>query len=111
MVTCTLVNESRVNNISLEHNTFPDDFFTHICHYLATVYRAHEAVLPRHLFLSVMARLAGIGTGNERDLQDLAATVELGIPDGTHYAGLMRASGMSPGVEELISWLGCLKVL
>lgn len=58
--------------------------------YLATVQRAHEAILPRHLFLGVMAGLTSVGTGDEGDLQDLAPTVELGIPNGTHSAGLMR---------------------
>lgn len=45
-----------------------------------------------------MAGLASVGTGDERDLQDLAATVELGIPNGTHFAGLIRAFG----VESLV---------
>jgi hypothetical protein len=33
-----------------------------------------------------------MGAGDERDLQNLAPTVELGIPNGAHFAGLIRLS-------------------
>ena len=57
--------------------------------------RAIEALSARNLLFDVVARLVGFGAGDQIDLLDLTAAVELNIPHWTHFVWLWE-----------VEWLG-----
>lgn len=65
---------------------------------LTTMRRAIEALSARDLLLNVVARLVGFGAGDQIDLLDLTAAVELDVPHGTHVVWLRE-----------VEWVGSLR--
>lgn len=60
--------------------------------------RAIEALSARDLLFNVVARLVGFGAGDQINLLDLTAAVELDVPHGTHVVLLGE-----------VEWVGSLR--